>query len=59
MTAGDQPRLVIVRPEVGRAGMRNVDGDDRNARLVIGGGNRRRDSFVGLKLDGEIDALAD
>ena len=59
MTAGDQPRLVIVRPEIGRPGMRNVDGDDRNARLVISGGNRGRDSFVGLKLDGEIDALTD
>ena len=31
MTAGEQPRLVVVRAEIGRAGMRNVDGDDRNA----------------------------
>ena len=52
---GEQPRFVVVRAEVGGARMRNVDGDHRDARLVIRRGDGRRDGFVGLELDDQID----
>ena len=39
--------------------MRDVDGDHRDPRLVVGGGNRRGDRFVGLELDHQVDAFAD
>jgi hypothetical protein len=57
--AREQPGLVVVRPEVRGSGMRDVDGNHRNARLVVARGNRRSHRFVGLKLDDEVDAFAD
>src|SRR5262245_32633566 len=38
--------------------MRNVDGDQRDAGVVVLGRNRRGNRLVGLKLDDEIDAVA-
>ena len=39
--------------------MRDVDGDEWDVCLQVLGGNRRRDRFVGLKLDGQIDSFMD
>ena len=39
--------------------MRDVDGDHRDPRLVVGRGNRRRDRLVGLELDHEVHAFTD
>ena len=38
--------------------MRNLDGDERDVRLAVLGGDDRRDVLVGLELDDEIDLLA-
>ena len=59
VAAREEAGLVVVRAEVGGTGVRDVDGDHRDARLMVGGGNRRRDRFVGLKLDDEIHAFPD
>ena len=38
--------------------MRNLDGDHRDVRVAVLGGDDRRDLLVGLELDDQIDALA-
>ena len=59
MAAADQPGLVVVGAEVGRAGMRHFDRDQRDVGLAVLGGDDRRDVLVGLELDDEVDLLAD
>ena len=39
--------------------MRDVDGDNRDARLEVARGDLGRDGLVGLELDDEVDVLAD
>ena len=58
MASCEQPGLVVVGPEVGGAGMGHVDGDERDASLHVRGGDGRRDGFVRLEFDDEIDAFA-
>ena len=56
--AADQPGLVVVGAEVGRARMRHLDRDQRNAGLAVLRRDDRRDVLVGLELDHEVDLLA-
>ena len=53
-----QSGLIVVRAEIRRARMRNVDGDERDARLDISRGNGRRDRFVGLELERQIEVFS-
>src|SRR5204863_434094 len=57
MAAADQPGLVVVRAEVGGAGVRHLERDERDPGLAVLGGDDRRDVLVGLELDDEIDFL--
>src|SRR5215212_8254300 len=54
----EEPRLVVVRAEVRRAGVRDVDRDERDPRLQVLRRDRGRGGFVGLELDRQIDLLA-
>ena len=56
--AADQAGLVIVRAEVGGAGMRHLDRDQRDVRFAILRGHDRGDVLVGLELDDQVDLLA-
>ena len=58
VTPADQARFVIVRAEVRRARMWNLDRDQRDVRFAILGGDDRRNLLVGLEFDDEVDALA-
>src|SRR5262245_49318061 len=42
IASGEHAGLVVVRAEVGRAGMRNVDGDNRDTRLEVARGDLGR-----------------
>ncbi len=55
---GQEPRLVVVGPEIGGAGMGNVDGDERDAGFQVLGGDLGSDGLVGLELDHEVDVFA-
>ena len=57
--AANQAGLVVVRPEVGRAGMGDLEGDERDLRIAVFRRDRCRDVFVGLELDDEVDLLTD
>ena len=59
MAAANQTGFVVVRAEVGGAGMRNLDRDQRDVRVAVFCGDDRRDLLVGLELDHQVDALAD
>ena len=59
MATANQPRLIVVRAEVCRTRMRNLERDHRNARLAILRRNDRRDVLVGLELDDQINFLSD
>ena len=59
MTSGEQPGLVVVRAEIRGSRMRNVDGDQRDAGLLVLRGDSRGDGLVGLELDDQIDAIPD
>ena len=52
-------RFVVVGAEIGGAGMRDLDGNQRNVGFAVLGRDNRRDVFVGLELDDEIHLLAD
>ena len=58
MPAADEAGLVVVGAEVGGAGVRHFDRDERNARVAVLRRDDRRDVLVGLELDDEIDFLA-
>ena len=57
--AADQAGLVVVRAEVGRAGMGDLEGDERDLRIAVFRRDRCRDVLVGLELDDEVDLLTD
>jgi len=59
MASGHEPRLVVVGPEVGGAGVGNVDGNERDTGLEILGGDGRRHGLVRLELDDEVHSFAD
>ncbi len=59
VAAREQPGLIVVGAEVRRTRMRDVDGDERHARLEVLRRDGRSDRLVGLKLDDEIDLLLD
>ena len=56
---GEQPGFIVVGAEIRGAGMGNVDGNQWDLRFVVLGRNRRRHRLVGLKLDHQIDTVAD
>ena len=58
IAAADQPGLVVVRAEVGRARVRHFDRDQRDVRFAVLGRDDRRDVLVGLELDDQIDLFA-
>ena len=58
MAAANQPGFVVVRAEIGGAGMRHFDRDERDVGLAILGRHNRRDVLVGLELNHEIDFFA-
>ena len=55
VAASDQTGFVVVGAKVGRARMWNLERDQRDVGFAVLGGDDRRDVFVGLKLDDEID----
>ena len=59
IAAAQQPGLIVVGAEIGGARMGNVDRDQRDARFEILRRNGRRDRFVGLKFDDEVDLFLD
>ena len=59
VASADQASLVVVRAEIGRAGMRHLDRDERDPCLAILGGDNRRHVLIGLELDDQIHLLAD
>ena len=58
VTAADQSGFVVVGAEVGRAGVRHLDRDERDVRFAVLGGDDRGDVLVGLELDDEVHFLA-
>ncbi len=58
VTAADQSGFVVVGAEVGRAGMRHFDRNERDVRFPVLGGDDRGDVLVGLELDDEVHFLA-
>src|SRR5262245_58863559 len=53
----EQSSLIVVGSEVRCTRMRNVDGDERDAGLQVGRSDRRRNRFVRLELDHEVNSL--
>ena len=57
--AADESRLIVVGAEIDRAGMRDVDGDERDVGFHIFGGDGRGDHLVGLEFDHQVDLFFD
>ena len=57
MPSGEEPGFVVVRAEIRRPRMRNVDGNQRDVRLAVLRGDGWGDGLVGLELDDQIDAV--
>src|SRR5581483_8430220 len=58
VVARKQAGLVVVGAEVSGAGVRNIDGDERDVSLHVLGGDGGRDDFVGLEFDDQVDLFA-
>ena len=58
VAAADQPGVVVVGAEVGSAGMRNLQSQERNVGLQEFGGDHRSYVLVGLKLDHQLHPFA-
>ena len=54
-----QPGLIVVGAEIGRARVRNIDRDERNARLQVFAGDGGRNQFIGLELHYQVHLLFD
>src|SRR4029453_18830592 len=57
MTAADEARFVVVGAEIGGAGGRHFDRDERNARFAVLRTDDRRDVLGGLELAHESDLV--
>ena len=57
--AADQPGLVVVGAEIGRARMRHLDRDQRNVGFAVLRRDDRRHVLVGLEFDDQVDFLPD
>ncbi len=56
--AGFIAHFEVVHPEVGRIGMRHINGDQRNFGFFENMGHVRRHVLLDLELEHQVDALA-